>query len=142
MIRTRLYQTALAGAFVAFGLGAALADVAGLNNVAPEAGFDNVSRAYSEMDEKYARNGAVRSLAEVRKLRIGSDKAGAVRAFGQPVSATRAGAWNFDVRLPLVGRNQLVCQVQVTFDDQERVASTTWRRPQCADLVTGAAKRG
>ncbi len=128
--------TGLAMALV-LGLGPAAADVTTLNGVGPDRDFPRAWRAYSQMDKRFARVGTPRSVATVRKIAIGSSKQQLVRAVGQPVSAYKDGSWNFNVALPLPQRNKLICQYRVYFDDQDRVAGTLWRRPQCANIVTG-----
>lgn len=113
------------------------ADVTELNVVAPERAFPRVWRAYPTMDARYARTGSQRSVAQVRRIAIGSSKSQLVSAIGNPVSAFRDGSWNFNVSLRLPQRNRLICQYRVYFDDNDRVAGTAWRRPQCADIVAG-----
>lgn len=118
----------------------AIAEVDQLNVVAPEESFPRVWRAYPDMDARFARPGEPRTPAQVRAVQIGSTKVQLVRAVGQPVSAYKDGSWNFDIALPLPQRNRLICQYRVFFDDQDRVAGTIWRRPQCAELVVGQRK--
>lgn len=113
------------------------ADVAGLNVVAPEEGFPSTWRSYPSMDAEFSRTGTPRSVAQVRRVEIGSTKEQLVSAVGQPVSAYRDGSWNFNVALPLPRTNRLICQYRVYFDDDGRVTGTAWRRPQCADIITG-----
>lgn len=115
--------------------------VSGLNTVAPEADFPNVERRYADMDARYARAGTARSAQQMRKVALGQSKGVLVRYAGQPVSANADGSWNFDLRLPANDRRStLVCQYRVYFDDAQKVAATAWRRPQCADIVTGGKR--
>lgn len=120
--------------------GASWAEVTGLNVVAPEEGFPRVWRDYPDMDETYVRNGTSRTPAQMRRVALGQTKQQLVGAAGQPVSANEDGSWNFNINLPLPQRNELVCQYRVYFDEDGRISGTAWRRPQCADIVTG--KRG
>ncbi|MEB8386024.1 outer membrane protein assembly factor BamE [Rhodobacteraceae bacterium KMM 6894] len=92
------------------------------------------------MDETYARDGTPRKIQQIRSIKIGDSKQQLFRLAGQPVSASQDGAWNFNLRLTLEQRNQLVCQFKVYFDENERVSGTLWRRPQCADIITGKRK--
>ena len=110
----------------------ALAD---LNVVDPNRGFPRVGRSYPGLDANYARVGAVRSTAQVRRVRVGSSKTEVARAIGRPVSAYRDGSWNYNLSLDYPQRNRLICQYRVYFDANERVEETVWRRPQCAAVV-------
>lgn len=129
----------LGGLLAALFLGAGMAgaDVAALNRVEPERGFSRVWRAYPDMDARFARESTPRTLAQIRSIAVGNTKQQLVRAAGQPVTANPDGSWNFHVNLPIPQRNRLVCQLRVEFDAAGKVTGTVWRRPQCADLVTG-----
>lgn len=118
----------------------ATAETTTLNAVGPNKNFPRAYRAYPTMDVTFSRVGTPRSVAQVRQIEIGSSKRQLVNAIGQPVSAYTDGSWNFNVALPLPQRNKLICQYRVYFDDADRVAGTLWRRPQCADIVTGQRK--
>lgn len=119
-------------------VGSALADnVNTINGVGPDREFPRVWRDYQGLNKDFARVGTPRTVATIRKIDIGSSKRQLVNAVGQPVSAYSDGSWNFNVALPLPQRNKLICQYRVYFDDADRVAGTLWRRPQCANIVTG-----
>lgn len=122
--------TVLAGSVVA-------AEAAPLNRVEPERGFSRVWRAYPDMDARFARESTPRTLAQIRSIALGNTKQQLVNAAGQPVTANPDGSWNFHVSLPIPQKNRLVCQLRVEFDSAGKVSGTVWRRPQCADLVTG-----
>lgn len=122
---------------MALGLSEVTAGVTSLNEVGPKKDFPSVVRSYESMNRDFSRVGRPRSVAQVRNIRIGSSKQQLVAVVGQPVSAYSDGSWNFNVALPLPQRHRLICQYRVYFDDNERVAGTVWRRPQCADIVIG-----
>jgi outer membrane protein assembly factor BamE (lipoprotein component of BamABCDE complex) len=132
----------MAGVALALSLsfGSASAGVTSLNEIGPKKDFPRVSRAYQDMDARFARVGTPRSVAQVRQIALGSTKKQLVGVVGQPVSAYNDGSWNFNVALPLPQRNKLICQYRVYFDDADRVAGTVWRRPQCANIVTGKGR--
>ncbi len=117
----------------------AMADVTELNVLGPEKGFRRVSRAYPDMDAEFVRRGTPKTVAQVRRIDIGSSKTQVVRAIGQPVSAYKDGSWNFNVSFRLPQGNRLICQYRVYFDQTDHVAGTVWRRPQCANIATGKA---
>lgn len=128
-------------------LGVCLASVAAaqppateFNMIQPDRDFWRVWRAYPDMDAHFARDGTPRSLAQVRRVARGQTKGQLVRLLGNPVAASADGGWDFNIKLPLPQRNRLVCQYRVYFDSHERVRGTVWRRPQCADLITGAIR--
>lgn len=106
-----------------------------LNQVYAEQEFSRVERAYSDMDRRYSRIGTPRSISQVNRVALGQTKADLQTLLGQPAIIERGGAWEFHLALPLTGRNELVCQYRVHFDQDERVQATVWRRPQCAELV-------
>jgi len=130
---------ALAGVIISLA-GAAFADVVGLNNVDPDGKFSRVWRIYPDMDATYARDGTPRKIQQIRSIKIGASKQQLVKLAGQPVSASQDGAWNFNLRLKLEQKNQLVCQFKVYFDENQHVSGTLWRRPQCADIVRSQRK--
>ena len=137
LMAMRSVLTGMAAALALSFAGMAAAEVDGLNQVDPDRGFARVWRAYTDMDARFVRDGTPRSAAQMRGVAIGQTKAELTGLTGQPVSANRDGSWNFNIKLPLPQRNQLVCQYRVYFDDDERVTGSVWRRPQCADIVTG-----
>jgi len=116
-----------------------MADVTELNVLGPEKSFPRVSRAYPDIDAEFVRHGTSRTVAQVRRIAIGSSKTQLVRAIGQPVSAYKDGSWNFNVSFHLPQGNRLICQYRVYFDQTDHVAGTVWRRPQCANIATGKA---
>ena len=117
----------------------AMADVTELDILGPEKSFPRVSRAYPDMDAEFVRRGTPRTVAQVRRVAIGSTKTQLVRAIGQPVSAYKDGSWNFNVSFRLPQGNRLICQYRVYFGQDGQVAGTVWRRPQCANIATGKA---
>ncbi len=126
-----------------FGLAIAFAPVSSafadavteLNVLATDASFPRVSRAYTAMDERFERRSLVRTVDQVNRVEIGITKADLVRAVGQPVSAYGDGSWNFNLAFRLPQGNRIVCQYRVFFDEDEAVAGTIWRRPQCVDIM-------
>lgn len=114
-------------------------DVTELNVLGPDRDFPRVSKAYTDMDATFVRQGSGRTVEQVSRIAIGSSKTQLVRAIGQPVSAYKDGSWNFNVSFRLPQGNRLICQYRVYFDASEQVAGTVWRRPQCADIATGKA---
>lgn len=134
--------TLVTGLALAAGLGvtAMAEDVTTLNGVGPDRDFPRVSRAYDTMNRDFSRTGVPRSVAQVRRIAIGSTKRQLVAAVGQPVSAYGDGSWNFNVALSLPQSHKLICQYRVYFDDADRVQGTLWRRPQCADIITRGRK--
>lgn len=110
-----------------------------LNLTEPNREFTRVWRDYPDMDARFSRTGARRSLEQVRAIAIGDTKAALTARIGQPVLAQADGSWDFNLSLPLRGTQRLICQYRVYFDDQDRVRGSIWRRPQCADLVLGRA---
>lgn len=114
-------------------------DVTELNVLGPDRDFPRVSKAFTDMDAAFVRNGSNRTVAQVRRIQIGSSKTQLVRAIGQPVSAYSDGSWNFNVSFRLPQGNRLICQYRVYFDASELVEGTVWRRPQCANIATGKA---
>ncbi|MCX7566526.1 outer membrane protein assembly factor BamE [Sulfitobacter sp. F26169L] len=133
------YFAMLIGAAVIglYPLAPAIADVTELNVLGPDRSFPRVSRAYPDMDATFVREGTPRTVAQVRRVAIGSTKLQLVKAVGQPVSAYRDGSWNFNVSFRLPQGNRLICQYRVYFDADDKVAGTVWRRPQCQNIVLG-----
>ncbi len=114
-------------------------DVTELNVLGPDRDFPRVSKAFTDMNATFVRQGSNRTVAQVRRITIGSSKTQVVRAIGQPVSAYKDGSWNFNVSSRLPQGNRLICQYRVYFDASEQVSGTVWRRPQCANIATGKA---
>lgn len=139
---TRLRRTiaALLVALTSLVLPASAEVPTALNLVDPKQNFPDVSRAYSAMDERYARTGNERSIEQVRRVTRGMDKRGLINALGQPVAAYPDGSWLMNLSLVLENENRLICQYRVWFDEEERVVGSVWRRPQCADLVLARTK--
>ncbi|MFN4156233.1 MAG: hypothetical protein ACK4HF_16420 [Paracoccaceae bacterium] len=109
-----------------------------LNLVAPNDGFSRVWREYPDMDARYARTGSRDTISAVRRVAIGQDGATVQSAIGKPVVIDpEAGMSEYNLSLSLAGRDRLVCQYRVYFDAEGKVKGSVWRRPQCADLVTG-----
>lgn len=108
-----------------------------LNQVNSRVEFSSVSRTYSSMDPRYARNGTRRSLAQVRSITVGQSQDSLQAALGRPALRNGDGSLEFHLSLPLTGRDRLVCQYRVFFDGQGQVERAVWRRWQCADLVLG-----
>lgn len=112
----------------------------GLNNVAPKAGFNDVDRAYPDMDKKYVRYGRSIDLAKMRRVKLGQSPEDVTRILGKAVSTAKDGSLYFVINLPYLKSSQFVCQYRVFFDSEKVVSATVWRRPQCANLVTGKLK--
>ncbi len=108
-----------------------------LNEVNPKAGFTSVSKAYSDMDKRYVRAGMPREIPQVRRIAIGQSKATLQAVLGRAAHRNNDGSLEFNLSLPLVGRDRLICQYRVYFDGAGKVSHAAWRRPQCADLVAG-----
>lgn len=119
----------------------ALADaVTELNVLASDAAFPRVSRAFTDMDAQFVRRNFLRTVAQVNQVQVGTAKTDLIRMVGQPVSAYSDGSWNFDLSFRLPQNNRIICQYRVFFDDQDRVAGTIWRRPQCTDIMHGVGQ--
>ena len=124
--------------FTLFSLGSFNAQSADrLNEVNPRAGFSSVAKAYSDMDERYVRNGTPRSLAQVRQVAIGQSRNELQTVLGRPAISNNDGSYEFHLALPMTKRDTLVCQYKVFFNGNGQVERGVWRRPQCADLVAG-----
>ncbi|QWK80352.1 hypothetical protein [Ochrobactrum sp. BTU1] len=108
-----------------------------LNEVNPHAGFSSVSKAYSDMDKRYVRIGMPRDIAQVRRISVGQSQAALQAVLGRAAHRNSDGSLEFNLSLPLVGRDRLICQYRVYFDGAGKVSHAAWRRPQCADLVAG-----
>ena len=106
-----------------------------LNMVGPDRGYQQVSRSDPSLDEKFARNGRPRSAQEVGQITIGTPRTAVAALLGEPVQSKGEGQWDFNVKLPLNGREQIVCQYRVLFDKEGKVRATQWRRAQCADAA-------
>ncbi|MFL1483065.1 hypothetical protein [Marinobacter sp. LN3S78] len=106
-----------------------------LNRVDPEVGFSSVERDYADMDARYAREGVQRDIAQVRRIAIGQSQDALQGALGPAAVEHDDGSFEYHLSLPLTRQDRLICQYRVFFDDQDKVASAVWRRPQCADLV-------
>ncbi|SDO88790.1 hypothetical protein SAMN05216196_11233 [Lutimaribacter pacificus] len=108
-----------------------------LNQVNPRVGFTSVSRAFPEMDARYARVGTRRNVAQVRSIAVGQPLNDVRATLGSPAVGYNDGSFEYHLSLPLTGRDRLICQYRVFFDDEGRLTHGVWRRPQCADLVLG-----
>ena len=139
---TSFFKTIAGAAAAVFLLGGSvLAETYhGLNNVAPKAGFSDVDRAYPDMNEKYVRYGKSMNLAKIRRVKLSQSRDDVTRILGKPVTAANDGSLYFVINLPYLKSSQFVCQYRVFFDSDEVVSATVWRRPQCANLVTGKLK--
>ncbi len=117
---------------VAFGPNATRAE---LNVLAPDRGWQVVSRSYASMDRQYSRAGRITTFAQINNVRLGSSQQELVAALGQPVATYSDGSWAFNLSLDYPQNHRLICQYRVRFDEDDRVAETAWRRPQCSGLV-------
>ncbi|WP_199259956.1 hypothetical protein [Paracoccus binzhouensis] len=108
-----------------------------LNEVNPRVGFTSVSKAYPDMDARYVRIGTPRTIEQVRSIAVGQSKVEIQAALGRPAVRNGDGSFEFHLSLPLTGRDRLICQYRVFFDNGGNVSRAVWRRPQCADLVAG-----
>lgn len=129
-----------AGLAVAASTHATLANGVVLNSVDPAAGFTSVDREYPGMDDRYVRYGVDRNHRQLQKLAAGQSKQQLVAVLGEPISADQTGAWHYEVNLPLTKDDDLVCQLKVSFDENELVNGTIWRRQQCADIAVAKAR--
>jgi outer membrane protein assembly factor BamE (lipoprotein component of BamABCDE complex) len=106
-----------------------------LDEVNPRAEFSSVSRAYSDMDARYARTGVPREIAQVRSIEVGQSQAELEATLGRPALDHGDGSFEFHLSLPLAQSDRLICQYRVFLNGDGRVERAVWRRPQCADLV-------
>lgn len=137
-VRDVLLKTAFLGAIL---LGGCVAQTGGsLDQVNPGAGFSQVSKAYPDMDARYVRVGAPRTISEVRRISVGQSRSDLQAVLGRPAVQNGDGSYEFHLSLPLTGRDRLICQYRVFFDGEGKVSRAVWRRQQCADLV--ARRRG
>ncbi|WP_116086444.1 outer membrane protein assembly factor BamE [Tropicimonas sp. IMCC34011] len=107
-----------------------------LNAVEPGKGFSGVSRSNESMDQRYSRTGTALSIAQVRQVAIGQTREELLAVLGRPTGQHRNGAWEFQLALPFLENDHLICQYMVFFDGNGLLEQAVWRRPQCADLVT------
>jgi outer membrane protein assembly factor BamE (lipoprotein component of BamABCDE complex) len=121
--------------------GSAAADALAIQQVDPTAGFNDVTRAYPDMDERYVRLGESKSPRQIQRIALGQSKRQLTAILGNPVSADQFGRWNFEVNLPLTRKDELVCQLKVSFDENDLVSGVTWRRSQCADTAARLTRR-
>ncbi|SEL93194.1 hypothetical protein SAMN05444413_12316 [Roseivivax marinus] len=108
-----------------------------LNAVDPGLDFTRADRAYVSMDQQYSRVGTELSLDQVRQVAVGQTRAELLTVLGRPIGQHQNGAWEFQLALPFLQDDQLICQYMVFFDGDDLLERAVWRRPQCADLVTG-----
>ncbi|MBO1907989.1 hypothetical protein J4G37_24210 [Microvirga sp. 3-52] len=108
-----------------------------LNEVNPGVEFSSVSRAYPDMNARYARVGAEHSIVQVRRIAIGQSQSDLQALLGRPATSYGDGSFEFHLSLPLTRRDRLICQYRVFFDGAGKVERAIWRRPQCAELVLG-----
>lgn len=106
-----------------------------LNRVAPEVEFSSAERNYADLDARYAREGALREITQVRRIAVGQSQDELQAALGPSAVEHDDGSYEYHLSLPLTRQDRLICQYRVFFDDRDKVASAVWRRPQCADLV-------
>lgn len=136
-VRTTFYQIALISIF-SLGIINAQASER-LNEVNPRAGFSSVSKAYSDMDARYVRQGTPRSIEQVKRVAIGQSRNDLQAAIGRPAISNSDGSYEFHIALLTARKDYLICQYKVYFDNHGKVSRGVWRRQQCADLV--ATKR-
>ncbi|WP_417588857.1 outer membrane protein assembly factor BamE domain-containing protein [Pararhodobacter oceanensis] len=106
-----------------------------VHQVDPNAGFTSVSREYPDLNAPYSREGVERDIARIRSVTPGMSRLDVQQILGQPVTQHTDGSMEFHLSLSLTGRDRLICQYRVFFDDEGAVERAAWRRPQCADLV-------
>lgn len=134
-VRTVFYKIALIG-LISLGITNVQASDL-LNEVNPRAGFSSVSKAYSDMDARYVRQGTPRTVDQVRNVAIGQSRSDLQAKLGRPAIRNNDGSYEFHIALPLTRNDKLVCQYKVFFDGDGKVKRGVWRRPQCADLIAG-----
>ena len=132
--RSALMSLALAG-LMSLGGPAVAEEAEDAHVVDPDRGFSQVEREYSDMDERYSREGKLLNLQEIGRVSPGQSKDELVELLGEPVLVADDGSWEFHLALPLTERDNLICQYLVSFDEEERISDAAWRRPQCADLI-------
>lgn len=138
MTRHRGARRALLATALLFLLSAGPATAQAANpahRVDPNAGFTSVSRDYPDLNAPYSRDGLARRIAGIRSVEPGMSRPELERALGRPAVAHGDGSLEFHLSLSLTGRDRLICQYRVFFDDQGKVDHAAWRRPQCAALV-------
>ncbi len=138
LVRSRLSALTLTIALVAGCVTTGTPD--GINILDPGRDFTRVWRDYPDMDQRYSRPGRAVTLAQMRQVARGQDKAALLRNLGQPAFQHEDGSMEFHLALTAGPRDRLVCQYRVYFDAEDRVWSSVWRRAQCAELVAGAAR--
>lgn len=108
-----------------------------LNQVNAKVGFTSVSRAFPDMDARYARIGTRREIPQVREIAVGQPHGAVQSALGRPAVGRSDGSYEYYLSFQLTGRDRLICQYRVFFDDEGKLTQGVWRRQQCADLVLG-----
>ncbi|MEN9063230.1 outer membrane protein assembly factor BamE domain-containing protein [Ponticoccus litoralis] len=101
----------------------------------PKAGFSSESRRYPDMNATYAREGHEERIARIRSVQPGMSRLDLQRTLGRPAIGYRDGSLEYHLSLSLTGRDRLICQYRVFFDDDGAVERAAWRRPQCANLI-------
>lgn len=117
---------------------AALAGCAGsgaINDKARQPGdFDNVTVDPTNMPAGYVRTGRAATMESLAKIEPGLTRTEIRSVLGEPDEVQSDGWWFYVINLPLAdGRNHLVCQYRISFDQNGRVMANDWRRPQCRD---------
>lgn len=99
-------------------------------------GFQNIEAQVGKLPAQFLRNGKPIDMARFAQVKPGATRQTVLGALGEPVQRSGDGrSYDYDLTLPLQGRNTLVCQYRVSFDARETVTSTQWRRPQCEALA-------
>lgn len=96
--------------------------------------FSDVEVRMTDLDDGFLRKGRFTSPANISRVTPGTSSATVLELLGSPDEGMGERWWFYNVNLPLDGiKDYLVCQFKVTFNAQQQVSSSEWRRPQCRD---------
>ena len=102
--------------------------------------FSDVSVNYRDLPVKFVRNGVVSDAQGFQAIQVGMPQNAVQSLLGVPLSSRADGkndAWDyhFTFKMP-ESNNILICQYRVTFDQNDNVLNTVWRRRQCENIAS------
>ncbi|HEM7189327.1 TPA: outer membrane protein assembly factor BamE [Providencia rettgeri] len=111
--------------------------IAQVNNtsVNTDLSYSNVTTELQQLDSPFLREGINIQVSNIHRVRPGLSVAEVSGLLGTPVER-KSHEWDYNLNLQLEdGRNLLVCQYKVVFDENGIVTETAWRRQQCKMLA-------